>query len=66
VPEALEEAGVEKRWSECVKTPEYKGFVALLEEENMKAHLLFEDTYSEAGNVLSEINIKNFEKGYRS
>jgi hypothetical protein len=31
----------------------------------MKAHLLFEDTYNEAGNVLSEINIKNFEKGYK-
>jgi hypothetical protein len=42
----LEDAGVEKRWSECVKTAEYKGYVALLEEENMKAHLLFEDTYN--------------------
>lgn len=31
----------------------------------MKAHLLFEDTYNEVGNVLSEITIKNFEKGYK-
>ncbi len=39
--------------------------MSLLEEENMKAHLLFEDTYNEVGNVLSEITIKNFEKGYK-
>lgn len=32
----------------------------------MKAHLHFEDVYNEAGNVLNEINIKNFEKGYKS
>jgi hypothetical protein len=30
IPEALVDAGVEKRWSECVKTQEYKAFVALL------------------------------------
>ena len=31
----------------------------------MKAHLLFEDVYNEVGNVLSDISIKNFEKGYK-
>ena len=32
----------------------------------MKAHLMFEDIYSEVGHVLGEMPIKNFEKGYKS
>lgn len=31
----------------------------------MKAHLMFEDVYSEVGHVLGEMPIKNFERGYR-
>ena len=32
----------------------------------MKAHLNFEDVYSEVGHVLGEMPIKNFGKGYKS
>ena len=31
----------------------------------MKAHLIFEDTYSEINVVLQDMPIKNFEKGYK-
>lgn len=31
----------------------------------MKAHLMFEDTYSEITIVLQDMPIKNFEKGYK-
>jgi hypothetical protein len=31
----------------------------------MKTHIMFEDTYNEASQILSEIPIKNFEKGYK-
>jgi hypothetical protein len=31
----------------------------------MKSHLMFEDIFHEVGNVLSDMPIKNFEKGYR-
>lgn len=66
IPEALSEVEIDKKkWSECVKTPEFKGYIAILEEENMKAHLLFEDVYNEVGHVLGEMPIKNFEKGYK-
>lgn len=54
-----------KRWIECTKTPEYKKFLGKLEEENMKAHLMFEDTYSEANVVVKDMPIKNFERGYK-
>lgn len=67
LPDALSDAEIDKNnWKKCTKTPEYKAFVALLEEENMKAHLMFEDTYIEVGHVLGEMPIKNFEKGYKS
>jgi hypothetical protein len=36
-----------------------------LEEDNMKAHLMFEDTYTEVSIVLKDMPIKNFEKGYK-
>lgn len=48
MPESLAE-GVDidpKKWAECTRTQEYKKFVSKMEEENMKAHLMFEDTYS--------------------
>lgn len=31
----------------------------------MKTQILFEDTYNEITPILSEIPIKNFEKGYK-
>jgi len=65
-PEALADADIDKlNWKKCTKTPEYKAMVTLLEEENMKAHLNFEDVYSEVGHVLGEMPIKNFGKGYK-
>ena len=60
-PEALLDADIDKlNWRKCTKTSEYKAFVTLLEEENMKAHLMFEDVYSEVSHVLGEMPIKNF------
>ncbi len=65
-PEALSDADIDKNnWKKCTKTPEYKNYLTLLEEENMKAHLMFEDVFSEVGHVLGEMPIKNFEKGYK-
>lgn len=31
----------------------------------MKAHLMFEDTYSEVSVVLKDMPIKNFDRGYK-
>ena len=67
MPEALQEAYLDKKkWAECVKTPEFRGFLGVLEEENMKAHLLYEDCFNEVGRILNEIPVKNFVKGYRA
>lgn len=61
MPESLEEIDIDsKKWLECTKTPEYKKYISKMEEENMKAHLMFEDTYSEVNIVLKDMPIKNF------
>lgn len=36
-----------------------------MNEENMKTHILFEDTYNEVAAVIDQIPIKNFDKGYK-
>jgi hypothetical protein len=36
-----------------------------MNEENMKTHILFEDTYNEVAAVIEQIPIKNFDKGYK-
>ena len=42
MPESLGEVNIDsKKWHECMKTAEFKKFVSKMEEENMKAHLLF-------------------------
>lgn len=65
MPESLAEEVDAKKWAECMKTAEFKKFVSKMDEENMKAHIMFEDTYSELTIVLKDMPIKNFEKGYR-
>lgn len=61
MPDSLSEVEIDhKKWAECTRTPEYKKFISKMEEENMKAHLMFEDTYSEITIVLQDMPIKNF------
>jgi hypothetical protein len=31
----------------------------------MKAHIMYEDTYNEVNGILSDMPIKNFDKGYK-
>ena len=61
MPESLQEVKIDtKKWGQCIKTPEFKKYLSKMEEENMKAHLMFEDTYSEINLVLHDMPIKNF------
>lgn len=67
MPESLKDANIDpKKWIECTKTPEYAKYLAKLEEENMKAHIMYEDTYNEVNGILNDMPIKNFEKGYKA
>lgn len=67
MPECLADANMDqKAWEECVTTEEYKSYCNKLQEKQLKAQLLFEDTYGQIQDVVQHMPIKNFDKGYTS
>lgn len=43
----------EGKWTQCIKTVEFKKKVNKLNEEIMKTQILFEDTYNEVAAILN-------------